>query len=369
MSGPPLGLLRLLHGPSFIERCWRPRKPAFRSSYVGQYVVVLYDTVGARTWHQRFLCRFPRYPGDYCVVSPDFDVYLEQLAQDTDDFRDFDVLATSGWPTAAAQMTPMVGEVYFRLPGAALAAPRFPITALHGDVAVYTFLWTGILRPPRGPPAMPAGMMAGSGPITLEADLAWLVAEDDDVCNVGVTLGQEVHPGVCDLHTEASRGVLPHAGNMILINHVKRTGADPLRTRDLRLLPIKDDVRGRRRRAWSSALKEKGVVMSDRPVGGGWSWQDLCARRVDVLKEAFRIDGSPPNHSWAAYPTGCATSSPGVTVAPSLTLFVAASLRDDAAVSNEVCISLEDRSARGGAEGGGNDAQGARAAGGGGTRL
>ena len=56
---------------------------------VGSVVAVEYDIAGPALYHERYILAVSRHVGWFIVLTPDFDVYPEQLSPSNDDVRDF----------------------------------------------------------------------------------------------------------------------------------------------------------------------------------------------------------------------------------------------------------------------------------------
>ena len=372
---------------------------------IGEFVAVQY--VGHALYHERFIIGKTRFVGWYIVLTPDLDVYAEELDARNTDLTHVLPLERSGdngglrraqfyrfrrapedeptWGrlTAAARLA---GDT-FATPGGILlpAHEGAPAVGRPGVVPVAP-------RPEPAPPRATLENFPGE---------VWIYAEAQPGCEKGsrpASLEGAVGFG--------RRGVLPIPGGSIFIK--SELAGTPVETEvaDLRVLPVKFDQQGERRRTFRSALEamtdddpEGGLVVLKGPRTVMWMLKDmesnggdpvqhyewwhrvsklpegdranyemevLCrvlftlattdqlnlpalsgaemlCRRISLIKEAHRVSPSQPDYSASDYFMGWGSRRAGATLPPQLTSHVAEALRNDAAIAKEARKAREEQ--------------------------
>ena len=252
--------------------------------YVGRYVAVMYTHPEVRVWHELYLYRTPRVLGHYCVITLDFEAYVEQISVSNPGIHDSELLASGGASVRRARPH----DSFLRFLGPVSADSRFDQACVEGDLAVHTSALPGLPRRPSQPVGPPATCSPRFGSVTIDSDSVWLVAEHEAD---GVVFGQEVHPNVGAIQGGVCRAMMLHAGDMLSMQKVKRCDAEAYRARDSRVLPLKYDGTGRRRRLWASVVEE---TSTDAAVEG----VDLARFSVsgDASQETLERVGSPSGY-------------------------------------------------------------------------
>mmetsp|Transcript_74297 Transcript_74297/g.177015 ORF Transcript_74297/g.177015 Transcript_74297/m.177015 type:complete len:387 (-) Transcript_74297:3566-4726(-) len=357
----------------------------------GEYFLVAYDVGGPPLYHER-LCTAvaPAGNGLLAVVTPDDDHYVEQYVLTNPDLFDIRFLGLPGGTPEGIQPdriyrfrdVPRGARLHQLLRDGAMlvgAPPPPPIPALRG--------------------AGPGGEAAGVAPAAAARaarrapeGYVWVAVEDA----VGLKRGQEIEDlgpdalilgDVCVFRTELGAGCA---------RQITRAEMESFAHDDLRVLPVKYDNQGRRRRAYNEcvdlindeepegglevqggrvvawALREwrdhgltpithhdawvrsSGVAKSDRSVHEhnilsrivhaalctdqlnlpACLWGELALRRIMLIEDAHRTNASQPDYSAAEFYLGQASTA-SITVSPDLRRHVAAELKREAEVSKE----------------------------------
>ena len=243
---------------------------------VGGLVLVNYGEPGP-IWHCRALLAHAG-GNDWAILTPDHDIYIEEMAPSNTDFTGFFYCGEAGMipahinPANVYGFDPLTPQELgaFRVQGQVLADAH---RAAHGAPAVVPGVAVAapapVVRPGAAPAAPPGGAAIGAGAMgaaVVEAVDTRVVLEDGGPHKKGDIVARD--PAVlppASLVT-GERGVLPVAGTAVLIRKVKASEAAAYRLEDLRLLPITFDAQGVRRREFNAAVAEMDGA---EPAGGG----------------------------------------------------------------------------------------------------
>ena len=250
-------------------------------------VFVLYDLPGPPLWHERRIlaaCAFGR--GWHVVLTPDFDMYPEQLSLENEDLAEFRIAPANDLPFGVN-----VGNSY-RF-GIQPGPPR--LAQLRRDAAQAA---RALAFPPGAGPGLAAPQappLVQGAPVAAAPADAWVYVETDDVHERGAlaTLdGSEVLRGTVGLKQEA--------GVWRCIRNLANTPVADFKGReaacDARLMGIKVQDQKREERTWrdvSSELKEEKFDDWGVPGPRTSLW---CARFLN------RRNGGPIDHHrwWVA---------------------------------------------------------------------
>ena len=209
----------------------------------------------------------------YVIITPDDDVYEEQLSNLNPDFTEFHY----GGPGLGAAIPPGVNR-------ASLYSFR-PLTALEylglmNQARVYAAgLRVSLGLPAQAGPAAPPGVPAGA--VAPPSTTVWVASETRGNIREGTVVvgqGQPLPAGAIHL---GDRGVmLGGDGKHLSIKQIEQSQVQSMEARDLRVLDINFDVQGQRRREFAEAV----ALMSQDPMPGGDLQLDGPPSSLAVLK-------------------------------------------------------------------------------------
>eukprot|EP00439_Symbiodinium_sp_Y106_P030600 s4760_g3.t1 len=212
----------------------------------------------------------------YVIISPDFDVYEEQLSQQNPDFV---ALWHAGAGLGAAP-PPGVNRahVYGFRPMTAIDYQRY--MQLGRTYAAGLRLRLGLNAPGVAPAAAPSAAAAVPAPAPAQA-LVWVALESRGVVTQGSVIfsaGQALPPGSVHI---GDRAIVNGAdGNPICLKQIEESKLSSMDGRDLRVLPLRFDIQGQRRTEFSEAVAR----MSQDAMPGGELQLDGPASALEVLK-------------------------------------------------------------------------------------
>ncbi|CAK0819030.1 unnamed protein product [Prorocentrum cordatum] len=396
---------------------------------VGDYILLIYDLPGSPVYHERLLTGVSLGdPGLISAYSPDGNHYAEHTT--SDDLADVRWSGAQGAtppgvnparvyrfrqvPTAA-EVQQLIREGSLLIGGVAPAAaagaaavvPAAPVAAQGGSPAA--------APAPRGPGLAGGVPRAGAAAAPAPAGTVWLVAEDHRGLRRGERLPDPLPAGST---THGDVALVPHGGVIVAARQVPVAEVDAFVVGDLRVLPVRFNQEGARRRPFSEAV---GLQVSDEPEGGvmlsgpracSWvlrSWRDagltlithranwlrssripdgdrsvhehgvlarvldslvtvdqlkapalqsaeLICRRIQLILDAHSVSPSNPDYSAADDCMGWATHRQGAAVAPDLQRHVATAMHGRAAILKEARKAKEEQKLRRGKGGGKTDA-------------
>ena len=167
---------------------------------VGRLVLLEYDVAGPRVWHERMVLEWVSEE-NYVVVTPDRDIFMEQLSVLNDDLRSIRVRAGAG----AVPPGVNAAEIY-PLP----AWNPAQLAAIRAEGLQVAQNERALLAPAAAPAAVAAAapQTAGAPPPHGAGQLKWLAAE----CACGYEYGAEVM-GVAAVPVANARAVHTTANN------------------------------------------------------------------------------------------------------------------------------------------------------------
>ncbi|CAK0852660.1 unnamed protein product [Prorocentrum cordatum] len=274
---------------------------------IGDVVLVKYDLPGPPLWHERLILTVGAAPGHYAVLTPDGDVFVEELRPDNDDIAEFRAAPGLGVPPQDIpldsvyrfQAVPTAAEMIQHVRDGALqagvpvpAAPVVPVVGAPGAAP-------GARHPPLGPAAPPAGALvavpppmgahlgpaapppvgaggaaapgaaaaaaAAPGPAGAAAvagsPLVWVAAEDTQDISKGIQI-----PALPDAAvTFGDRGIIPYGIGHLFVQRMAEADIYRYVHDDLRVLPVVVDASGERKVSFSEAVS----AMDPTPPRGG----------------------------------------------------------------------------------------------------
>ncbi|CAE8634396.1 unnamed protein product [Polarella glacialis] len=329
--------------------------------------------------------------GYYAVVTPDGDMYIEPLNHVHNDVADIRVLQQQG------HLPPGLLEADMYRFGAA------PVGAVLAQfMRDGAFLAAGHAGPPAAAAAVPPpggpGPVAAGG-IVPAVPMFWVAAEN----LLGLRVGDSVEPLPAGTFTVGNKGILARGGGHLFIKAVPAGHVEA--PEDLRVLPVVFDNQDLRFRDFGGALAamdtaepEGGIMLSGprtcmwmlknmRDSGGNPSshhdrWvrsskvadsdrsvyeheilcrilesmicadqlnvpalqsAEILSRRIQLIKEAHRVNPSAPDYSAGDHFLGAGVRRNGAAIAPDLSKFVAEELRAEAAISKEARKAREEK--------------------------
>lgn len=212
----------------------------------------------------------------WAIVTPDGDIYDEEMSPNNPDLISF----TYGGAGLGAGIPPGVDPA--RVYGFG------PITAVEfQQYMAQCRVYAAGVRASMGLPAVPvvaAAPAAGAAPAVppgaQAVEMVWVSLENFGTKVQGqvvVAAGQGLPPGHV---TVGDRAIVPEGGGFISLKRVKFEEVSTLAVRDLRVLPIKFDAHGERRRDFSEAV---AMMTQDKLPGGGLQLDGPCTT-LEVLK-------------------------------------------------------------------------------------
>ncbi|CAE8582249.1 unnamed protein product [Polarella glacialis] len=329
--------------------------------------------------------------GYYAVVTPDGDMYIEPLNHVHNDVADIRVLQQQG------HLPPGLLEADMYRFGAA------PVGAVLAQfMRDGAFLAAGHAGPPAAAAAVPPpggpGPVAAGG-IVPAVPMFWVAAEN----LLGLRVGDSVEPLPAGTFTVGNKGILARGGGHLFIKAVPAGHVEA--PEDLTVLPVVFDNQDLRFRDFGGALAamdtaepEGGIMLSGprtcmwmlknmRDSGGNPSshhdrWvrsskvadsdrsvyeheilcrilesmictdqlnvpalqsAEILSRRIQLIKEAHRVNPSAPDYSAGDHFLGTGVRRNGAAIAPDLSKFVAEELRAEAAISKEARKAREEK--------------------------
>ena len=224
----------------------------------GSYLIVKYDVPGPELWHERLVTATdPSHAGSFAVVTPGWDHHVEEISitnEDIEDIRAFD--RQGGLPAGIQEQN------VYRFDRAPTGAE---LTQLLRDGA----LLLGVAPPAAQPPVAmvaPVGALprAGRGQAARHAQpgRAWVASED-----YGTTLRGDVIdelPPDADAVVINDRALVPRDGGVFCVQEIPSRDIDEHLQDDLRVIPVKIERGGRRRREFTDSVAR---VINDEPEG------------------------------------------------------------------------------------------------------
>ena len=437
---------------------------------IGSVYAVRYRVGGPVVWHERVVVGYdPRLLGRALTLTPDSDCYFEDFGVGSPELTAVALLpglgglvagiaagrvyrfrslpsrqailalvdeAVAAEPTARVQrdfviaqaagapVVPLVGGGDDpRAPPPAAAGPAAPPEAaapapLQAEAPFHVHALAEAPAP--GPPGADFEVAAmhrpppGLGAAMLDLDEVWAAAEDRGGFARGAIL--DLPPGAVIV---GDRALVARGGETLVLARLPRAAVADWAAPDIRVLPVRFDLQGERRRDFGDAVnlmsgEENGIHMDIQgPRTSMWflkyvrqnggsphaaheAWirasgvghgdrsvfehevlsrilEALCCidqvnaptllgvelliRRIQLIREAHRVSPHSPDYSASDQFMGWGTRRHGGAIAPALAQFVSGELRAEAAISKEARKAREERTLRG-ARGGGGDEQG-----------
>ena len=214
------------------------------------------------TWHMRVLLA-PTTDDNWVILTPDLDVYEEQMSRDNPDLVGFHHCG----PDGALPPRIHVGSVY-------AFAPLTP-QALRGYMAQGRAEAAQILSE-RGAPAVGAtqeqpaagvvGEPAGAPAAAADPNDTWIAAEDGVAYKKGDVISTDPAPLPVGHVRLGDKGVIPDGSGFLLVRKVPASEVFKHKMHDIRVLPVTFDGRGVRRKEFTTAVSQ---MNDDPPLGGG----------------------------------------------------------------------------------------------------
>ena len=235
-------------------------------------------------WHTRIL--LARVTDiSWVILTPDYDIYAEELSIHNPDLIDFEYLGSNANPPARIPLAQVYG--FQPMDPAALAnfmrqgsIEANAIRALRGIpngpvVPVPPAPAAPVAPPPSGvlAPQPPAVVAAPAAPAGAAAAVAggkcWVCVEDAGGRKKGDIVVHDpgaLPAGSLQLGDKALVPALDGSGSACYVKHVPVSEAPNYRLDDLRILPVHFDAQGIRRREFSQAVS---MMLDGVPLGGG----------------------------------------------------------------------------------------------------
>ncbi|CAK0906896.1 unnamed protein product, partial [Prorocentrum cordatum] len=274
---------------------------------IGDVVLVRYDLPGPPLWHERLILTVGAQPGHYAVLTPDGDIFVEELRPDNVDIAEFRAAPGLGVPPQDIPLAsvhrfravPTTAEMIQHVRDGALqagvpvpAAPAAPVVGAPGAAP-------GARHPPLGPAAPPAGALvavappmgahlgpaapppvgaggaaapgaaaaaaAAPGPAGAAAvagsPLVWVAAEDTQDIAKGTQIPTLPDAAV----TCGDRGIIPYGIGHLFVQRMAEADIYRYVHDDLRVLPVVVDASGERKVSFAEAVS----AMDPTPPRGG----------------------------------------------------------------------------------------------------
>lgn len=241
-------------------------------------------------WHTRVILA-PTTADNYVVLTPDYDIYEEQLSMANADLVDFhyggadghlDPRIPVGSVYAFAPMTPaelarftQQGRAQANALRAAAGLPFLP-----GVAAVPMGVGMAVAAPPPAPvpragvlgPAAPAPLPAAGAPDPGLAIVSttWVALESKGAVNRGDILAVDPAPLPHGHQALGDHALVPVGAEVIFAKKVPPMEAASYKLEDLRVFPVQFDLQGVRRRDFNSAVS---LLDDSTPQGGGLQLQ------------------------------------------------------------------------------------------------
>ena len=233
-------------------------------------------------WHCRALLAHAG-GSEWAVLTPDHDVYIEELSSTNSDFTGFVYCGENGAvpphinPAHVYGFDPLTPQELgaFRMQGQVLANAHMHAAGIHvppvaapvpAAAPAPVVPLPGALGAAAAAPAAPAGAAAAPVAAVVERVDTWVALEEAGPYKKGDVVAREPTALPAGSVHIGERGVVPAGVGSILVKKVKPSEAAAYRMEDLRVLPIKFDAQGIRRQEFPAAVS----LMDDaEPSGGG----------------------------------------------------------------------------------------------------
>ncbi|CAK0851199.1 unnamed protein product, partial [Prorocentrum cordatum] len=216
---------------SFCTR--RPEVEVVADDSSTRDLALRYDLPGPPLWHERLILAVGAQPGHYAVLTPDGDIFVEELRPDNVDIAEFRAAPGLGVPP---QDIPLASVHRFR------AVPTAAEMIQH--------VRDGALQ------AGPAGAAAVAG-----SPLAWVAAEDTQDIAKGTQIPTLPDAAV----TCGDRGIIPYGNGHLFVQRMAEADIYRFVHDDLRVLPVVVDASGERKVSFAEAVS----AMDPTPPRGG----------------------------------------------------------------------------------------------------
>ena len=342
----------------------------------------------------------------FVIITPDYDVYEEQLSNLNPDFTAFHY----GGPGLGAAVPAGLNRAHVYAFGAMSAIDYQRLMNQARLYAAGIRAGLGLSPVPNVAPAVPAPAPGAPAVPALPADpLVWVALESRGNVRVGsvvVPAGQGLPAGAVNLGDRAI--VDAGAGLLVALKQVPQSQVGTMETRDLRVLPLRFDGQGQRRADFNEVVSQMSqddmpggklqldgppsalevvrsmVLRGLTPVTDHEHWVrthelakgdrsvyemevitrvleafitvdqinipnlkgcELLVRRWQLIREAHRLSPTNPDYSAADVIMGWAYRK-GDGVEPTLARYVASELRDQASIAKEARKAREEQENR-----------------------
>ena len=230
-------------------------------------------------WHTRVLLA-PTTADNFVILTPDFDIYEEQMSLLNSDLLDFHYGGADG--ALAARIAP--ASVYGFAPMSPADLARYTLqgrvqaNAIRAAAGLPPLVRLGAgpvapvaqVAPPAGlaAPAPPPGLLGGAAAAApaLVANTTWVALESKGAITRGDVLAVDPNPLPPGSSVSGTRALYPVDGDVIYAKKVPADEVASYKLEDLRVFPVKFDAQGVRRREFNSAVS----LLDDAiPQGGG----------------------------------------------------------------------------------------------------
>ncbi|OLP82160.1 Homogentisate 1,2-dioxygenase [Symbiodinium microadriaticum] len=208
----------------------------------------------------------PEAQDNWVVLTPDHDIYEEQMSGDNPDLTGFHHCGANG--SLPARINP--GNVYAFSPLTPQALRGYMV---QGQAEADRIIASALQVPGRadaggvsqGGAAEATVPVAPQHPI-LEGNDTWVAAEDGIRLKKGDVLAVDPSPLPAGHVVLGDKGVIPEGAGFLLIRKVAAGDVPKYQIGDIRVLPVSFDAQGVRRKEFTIAV---GQMDDDPPVGGG----------------------------------------------------------------------------------------------------
>ncbi|CAK0817860.1 unnamed protein product, partial [Prorocentrum cordatum] len=230
----------------------------------GDVVLVRYDLPGPPLWHERLILAVGNQPGHFAVLTPDGDIFVEELRPDNLDIAEFR-----------------------SAPGLGVQPPDIPIASVYRFRVVPTaaemlqHVADGAAAAAAAAPG-PAGAAAQAGP-----PLAWVAAEDTQ----DITKGTQIPTLPDNAVTLGDKAIIQYGNGHLFVQRMAEADIYRFVHDDLRVLPVVTDASGERKVGFADAV----AAMDPTPPRGGLGL-DGPPTTFWQLKQIRDDDASPNAH-------------------------------------------------------------------------
>lgn len=227
-----------------------------------------------KVWHTRVLLS-PTTADNWMVLTPDHDIYEEQMSLRNPDIIDFHYGGAGG--SLAPHIDPH--RVYAFQPMTPAALANFKLQGrVQGD-AIRAL--AGLPPANAGPAAVPPAQAMPAVPAPAPGGGAvadtWIAMEDVGQYKRGDIVIQDPNPLPAGSMSLGNRALITVAGSILVLMKVPAGDVPMHRLQDIRILPVCFDAQGQRRREFNLSV---AIMDGTPPQGGGCSSKGLPPRSI-----------------------------------------------------------------------------------------